>query len=112
VVAVKRYLGGATTPRRTILPLVDGIASLNGPADLINDLLLYSVLNLQNNYTEGNLDAQHSPIANSSEDTILENPLNIDDLYHFDSIPFEDIGNQMVVDNEESEDAMYTQISL
>jgi hypothetical protein len=39
VVAVKRYLGGATTPRRTILPLVDEIASLSGPADLINDLL-------------------------------------------------------------------------
>jgi hypothetical protein len=35
----KRYLGGATTPRRTLLPLVDGIASLTGPADLINDLL-------------------------------------------------------------------------
>jgi hypothetical protein len=41
VVTVKRYLGGATTPRRTILPPVDGIASLNGPADLIDDLLLF-----------------------------------------------------------------------
>jgi hypothetical protein len=65
-----------------------------------------SVLNLQNDSTEGNLYAQHSPIANSSEDTVLENPVNIDDLYHFDSIPFDDIGNQMVVDNEESEDAI------
>jgi hypothetical protein len=39
VVAVKRYLGGASTPRWPILPPVDGIASLNGPVDLINDLL-------------------------------------------------------------------------
>jgi hypothetical protein len=65
-----------------------------------------SVLNLQNDSTEGNLYTQHSPIANSSEDTVLENRVNIDDLYHFDSIPFDDIGNQMVVDNEESEDRM------
>jgi hypothetical protein len=65
-----------------------------------------SLLKLQNDSTEGNLDTHHSPVANSSEDTVLENPLNIDGLYHFDSIPFDDIGNQMVVDNEESEDAM------
>jgi hypothetical protein len=44
VVAVKRYLGGATTPRRTILPLMDEIASLSGPADLINDLLIQILL--------------------------------------------------------------------
>jgi branched-subunit amino acid aminotransferase/4-amino-4-deoxychorismate lyase len=38
VVACKHYQGGATTPRRTLLPPVDGIASLNGPSDLINDV--------------------------------------------------------------------------
>jgi hypothetical protein len=66
-----------------------------------------SVLSLQNDSTEGNLDAQHSPIANSSEDTtVLEKPWNIDDLYHFYSIPFDNICSQVVVDSEESEDAM------
>ena len=65
-----------------------------------------SVQNLQNDSTEGNLDAQHSPIANSSEDTVLENPLNIDDLYHFDSIHFDNKDNSMVVDNIENEDAI------
>jgi hypothetical protein len=37
--------------------------------------------------------------------TVLETPLNLDDLYHFDSIPFDDTDNPMVVDNEEYEDA-------
>jgi hypothetical protein len=41
VVAGNRYRGGATTPRRTLLPLVDGITSLNGPLVLINDLLFF-----------------------------------------------------------------------
>jgi hypothetical protein len=41
VVVIKCYLGAATTPRRTLLPPVDGIANLNGPVDLMNDLFIY-----------------------------------------------------------------------
>jgi hypothetical protein len=58
VVSVKRYLGGATTPRRTILPLVDGIASLSGPLDLINDLLSLS--------TRSSMPHQSKPSTESS----------------------------------------------